>query len=159
MSEWLLFNANSLILQLYHGENKLIFNEMMMRSALCLTNTLCWMFIVLAHWNNSPRVDISFPSNTLLWFRANQSLLLFHSGVCLAKKQQILISWSLVWPDRGSNPRSTPQKRFYRVYTLYWFEFLLYVVCLMLLSTCHYLLQFAQPVSVSCFAIKLLFIL
>jgi hypothetical protein len=34
VSEWLLFNANSAIVQLYHGENKLIFNEMMMRSAL-----------------------------------------------------------------------------------------------------------------------------
>jgi len=33
-SEWLLFNANWAIFQLYHGENKLIFNEMMMRSAL-----------------------------------------------------------------------------------------------------------------------------
>jgi len=33
-SEWLLFNANSAIFQLYHGENKLIINEMMMRSAL-----------------------------------------------------------------------------------------------------------------------------
>jgi hypothetical protein len=33
-SEWLLFSANSAIFQLYHGENKLIFNEMMMRSAL-----------------------------------------------------------------------------------------------------------------------------
>ena len=32
--EWLLFNTNSAIFQLYHGENKLIFNEMMMRSAL-----------------------------------------------------------------------------------------------------------------------------
>jgi hypothetical protein len=28
VSEWLLFNANSAIFQLYHGENKLIFNEM-----------------------------------------------------------------------------------------------------------------------------------
>ena len=34
VSEWLLVNANSAIFQLYHGENKLIFNEMMMRSAL-----------------------------------------------------------------------------------------------------------------------------
>jgi hypothetical protein len=34
LSEWLLFNAKSVIVQLYHGENKLIFNEMMMRSAL-----------------------------------------------------------------------------------------------------------------------------
>jgi len=30
----LLFNANSAICQLYHGENKLIFNEIMMRSIL-----------------------------------------------------------------------------------------------------------------------------
>jgi hypothetical protein len=30
-----LFNANSAISQLYYGENKLIINEMMMRSALC----------------------------------------------------------------------------------------------------------------------------
>ena len=34
LSEWLLFNANSAICQLYRGENKLIFNEMMIRSAL-----------------------------------------------------------------------------------------------------------------------------
>ena len=34
MIEWLLFNANSAIFQLHNGEYKLIFNEMMMRSAL-----------------------------------------------------------------------------------------------------------------------------
>jgi len=34
VSEWLMFNANSAIFQLSHGENKLIFNEMMMRSSL-----------------------------------------------------------------------------------------------------------------------------
>jgi hypothetical protein len=35
-SEWLLLNVNSAIFQLpvYHGVGKLIFNEMMMRSAL-----------------------------------------------------------------------------------------------------------------------------
>jgi len=33
-SEWLLFNANSTICQLYHVKNKLIFNEMMMWSVL-----------------------------------------------------------------------------------------------------------------------------
>jgi hypothetical protein len=31
--EELFFNANSAIFQLFHGENKLIFNEMMRRSA------------------------------------------------------------------------------------------------------------------------------
>ena len=34
VSEWLLFNTNTAIFQLYHGENKLIINETMMRSAL-----------------------------------------------------------------------------------------------------------------------------
>jgi len=34
VGEWLLLNANSAIFQLYHGENKLIFNEVMMKSAL-----------------------------------------------------------------------------------------------------------------------------
>ena len=34
VNEWLLFSAHEAIIQLYHGENKLIFNEMMMRSAL-----------------------------------------------------------------------------------------------------------------------------
>ena len=28
VSEWLLFNTDTSIFQLYHGENKLIFNEM-----------------------------------------------------------------------------------------------------------------------------------
>jgi len=45
----LLYNANSVNFQLYHGEDKLIFNEMMMRSTLYYTNTLSWNFIVLAH--------------------------------------------------------------------------------------------------------------
>jgi len=54
-----LFNGNSAILKLYHGENRLIFNEMMMRSALYLIKTLCWICIVLAHWNSSPRIDMS----------------------------------------------------------------------------------------------------
>jgi hypothetical protein len=34
VSEWLLFNTDSAIFQLYHGENKLISNQMMMRSTL-----------------------------------------------------------------------------------------------------------------------------
>ena len=53
VSEWLLLNANSTIFQLYHGENKIIFNEMIMSSALYKINMLSWIFIVLAHWNKS----------------------------------------------------------------------------------------------------------
>ena len=88
VSEWLLFNANSANFQLYHGENNLIFNDMMMRSALFYANTLSWIFIVLAHWNNSPLVDMSLHSDTLFWFRANQSLLFL---LIAADKQQIPI--------------------------------------------------------------------
>jgi hypothetical protein len=32
--EWVIVNANSAIIQLYDGENKLILNEMMIRSSL-----------------------------------------------------------------------------------------------------------------------------
>jgi hypothetical protein len=34
VTEWLLFNANSAVFQLNHDENKLIVNEMIVRSAL-----------------------------------------------------------------------------------------------------------------------------
>jgi hypothetical protein len=65
VSEWLLSNANSAIDQLNQDGNKLIFNEMMMtRCALYNTNTFSWILILLAHWNNSPRIDIS-PRPTL----------------------------------------------------------------------------------------------
>jgi predicted class III extradiol MEMO1 family dioxygenase len=55
------------------AKNMLIFNEMMMRSALYWTNMLSWILIVLAHWNNSPRIDMSPHSITLSLFRVNQS--------------------------------------------------------------------------------------
>jgi hypothetical protein len=38
-------------------------------------------------------------SDTLFWFRANQSLLFLLNAACLAEKQQIPILPSLVWPD------------------------------------------------------------
>ena len=42
-----------------------------------LTNKLSWIFIVLAHWNNSQWVVISL--NTLSWFKANWYLFLHHN--------------------------------------------------------------------------------
>jgi len=53
----------------YNGENKLYFEEMMI-STLYYTNTLNWICIVPVHWNNSPRVDMSFHSDTLSRFFA-----------------------------------------------------------------------------------------
>ena len=64
-------------------------------------------FYSAADWNNSPRVDMSLHLDTLFWFRANHSLLFPLNAECLAEMQQIPILYSLVWPDRGSNPRST----------------------------------------------------
>ena len=88
--EWV-SNAKSAIFKLHvhHGENKLIFNEMMMISAWYYTNILSWIFIVLAHWNNSPRIDMSLHSDTLSWFRSNQSLLFLLNAACLAERKQI----------------------------------------------------------------------
>ena len=42
----------------YHGENKLISNELMMRTTIYYANTLSWIFMVLAHSNNSLRIDM-----------------------------------------------------------------------------------------------------
>jgi len=42
--------------------------------ALNYTNALSWIFIVLAHWNNSHWVDMSLHSDTLSWFWINQYL-------------------------------------------------------------------------------------
>jgi hypothetical protein len=89
MSEWLLLSANSAIIQQYQGESKLFCNEMMMRSASIYTNTLSWIILLLAHWNNSSVVDMSLHSDTLSWFRANQSLFFLLNDVCLAEKQHI----------------------------------------------------------------------
>jgi hypothetical protein len=72
---------------------------------LCTRPTRLVGFLVLVHWNSRPQIDKSPHSDTLSWFRANQSLLFLLNAACLAEKQQILLS--SVWPDQGSNPRST----------------------------------------------------
>ena len=87
LSEWVLFNANSAIYQLYHGENELIVNQMM----ITFCTRLKLFLIVLFHWNTSPRIDMSPHSDTLFWFRANQSLLFLFNAAFLAEKQQIPI--------------------------------------------------------------------
>ena len=50
-------------------------------------NTLSWIFFILqAHWNNSPQRDMSPHSDTLSWFRANQSLLFLLNDAWLTEK-------------------------------------------------------------------------
>jgi hypothetical protein len=77
------FRANQSALFPYHGENKWIFNEMMMSSALYKTNTLSWLFIGLAHWNNSLRVDMSL-----------------HFGHIILIPSQPVCSFSLSWREQ-----------------------------------------------------------
>ena len=101
-SGWLVFYAKWASCQ--------ISQAMMTMSTFYQTNTLSLSFIVLAHWNNRSRVDMSLHSDTLFCFRANQSLVLFLNYALLAEKQQIPIIYSLVWADHWSNPRSTAPK-------------------------------------------------
>ena len=72
---------------------------------------------MLAHWDNSPQVDMSLHLETLSWFRANHSLLFLLDAVRLAEKQQIYSLWldpirartQDLWAPKTStlNPRST----------------------------------------------------
>jgi hypothetical protein len=90
---------------------KLITNQPFNESKTVTTETLVHSFYITYYMLliniNSSRIDMSLHSITLFWFRANQSLLFLLNAACLAEKQQIPILKSLVWPDRGSNPRST----------------------------------------------------
>ena len=84
--QWNLYTGNIIFLwnmfyqNLYH--RKLFLGELFHRN-------LFWL--ILAHWNNSPRLDMSLHSDTLFWFRANQSLPFLFNAACLAEKQQISI--------------------------------------------------------------------
>ena len=74
------------------GQSQLKFDAMMIRSALYLTNTLSWIFIVLAQWKKNPRVEMSLRSDILTWFRSHQSLLLTPFCI-LSSKYQLYTLW------------------------------------------------------------------
>jgi hypothetical protein len=110
LSEWLLFEANSAIFQLYHGEVN--FQWIDDEGPLCTRPTR-----LLDLYSASSRQQLSTdrhvpphpPSHTLARFPANLSILFLLNAVCLAEKQQI--------PDQGSNPRSTPRDEHTNHYT------------------------------------------
>jgi hypothetical protein len=93
VNEWL-FIVKWVIIQLYRGENKL--HLMRWQRSLLYTRPkrLVGIVIVLA---DSPRVDMSLLSDTLSWFRAIQSLLLFRHDSCGRVKSKTikLIFWCL----------------------------------------------------------------
>ena len=82
MSEWLFLAPKWAFCQLYHGENKLQFDVRLVLDQ----HTLFDLYSA-----RSPEVDISPHSETLSWFRANQSMNLFLSVAWLAKKLHITI--------------------------------------------------------------------
>ena len=59
---------------------------------------------MLAHWNNSPRVDMSHHSDTLSWLRANQSLLFLLNAAGEATHTHFKF---IVFGLTRSNPRTT----------------------------------------------------
>ena len=97
LSEWLLFNANSAIFQLYHGDNKLY------------SMRWWWWFVLNQHLNwildfynasSRSRVEMLYHLDTLSWYRVNQSFVLFLKAAYIEEKQYIPIVLSLDWVDR-----------------------------------------------------------
>ena len=91
VSELLMFNANSAVFQ--HGENKSIFNEMMMRSALQQTNTLSWVLYIATSLKQQsadrhvaplgniiliPRQPVFTPSFNVAFLVENQQITILH---------------------------------------------------------------------------------
>jgi hypothetical protein len=66
---------------------------MMVMSSLYYTNMLNWIFIVLTHWNNNQWEDMSLHSDTLSWFRANQSSQLLRNQPTL-RRMKIYYYWT-----------------------------------------------------------------
>ena len=65
MSEWLLFNTNSAMFQLYHDENKFIVNEMMMNARFVLDQHTKLDLHSASSLEKQSRVDMSLHSDTL----------------------------------------------------------------------------------------------
>ena len=61
---------------------------------LCSRQThLSWIFVVLAHWSNSPWVDMSLHSDTICWFRANYTCSLHWYSLLVAQIQKCTIPY------------------------------------------------------------------
>jgi hypothetical protein len=73
VSEWLLFNANSAMFFaiLWWEQVNFRWADDEVRFVLDQHAELDF-FIVLAHWNNSPQVDMSLHLDTLFWLRTNR---------------------------------------------------------------------------------------
>jgi hypothetical protein len=109
--------------------NKLHFYEMMIMSALYWTNMLRWNFVVLAHWNNSPWVEMSLHSDILFWFQAPTSLCSYSLVLHLGGKA-VNTNFSLWFDLRGTLTNNLPHSRQARCTTTT--QFICYVIKLIL---------------------------
>ena len=110
--------------QLCHHETKLIFNEMIMRSAFFYAKTISWIFMVLPHRKNmSPHPD------TLCSFRANQCFLVHLNLPFLAKKQHIrmclVFCFTRVWFEPTTYLTRSDQTNHYTPDAVYFLIFYL----------------------------------
>ena len=66
---------------------------------------------MLDHWNKSPQVDMLRNSDTLSWFRGNQSLYLLITSCLLRAEAKItnFIVFGCTWP--GLEPAIYPERR------------------------------------------------
>ena len=78
-----MLSAKWVIVLLYHGVNKLDFNDIWWYS-MCTSPTLNWIFTVITHWYNRSWVNMSLHSNTLSWIPTNQFLLLILNAAYFA---------------------------------------------------------------------------
>ena len=78
VSEWLMFNAKWVIVQIYHCQNKFHFDVLMVMSALYYTNSLSWIFTVLAHWNSSAKWRSSKLQFSLCLNRQRHEPMIYH---------------------------------------------------------------------------------
>ena len=70
------------IFQLFHGDNKLLFSEMLIRYAtLYILDQRSYMNFKI-HCNNSTQIDISLHMDILSWFSAKQVWFLFLNFEC-----------------------------------------------------------------------------
>jgi hypothetical protein len=113
--EWLLFNAKWAVFQLhfvYHVKNKILFLARTCWYLFCTKPTLLsWLFIMLAHWNNSPQVEI-----LLIWhiiLKSNPTRLSSYSSMMSSSSEAININIVVfVLTQTGLNLQSfTPQKQ------------------------------------------------
>jgi hypothetical protein len=95
MSEWLLITANWAIFQLYHGENKLIFNEMMnMRDegdseSEKYTSWFAVVFLFPTHYSTIPHerdVTYVFLYTQILWKHGLENWIFRHYWVSKLSK-------------------------------------------------------------------------